>query len=196
MKVKKYLYITAGVSISFCAVVFGLSRYFFHHYVFDALTRPTEDTALYLLKDVKGVWVEIEIRSNVPSYKEQLSNKNFTTEITKLLDEHTDVVLKDQYNSDGDILVDIQLKGRKETEFVAASIAVSVANTGPDRSLGCFTGIIWQSQKTLLVHKNEIMEEVPKNVLYLVRALCGFLPHTKRTQKAIKEWKKAHQNNK
>ena len=92
--------------------------------------------------------------------------------------------------------MDIQLKGKKETEFVAVSIVVSVANTGPLRSLGCFTGIIWQSQKTLLVHKSEIMEEVPENVLYLVRALCGCLPHTKRTQKAIQEWKKEHQNNK
>ena len=86
MKVKKYLCITAVLSISFCAVVFGLSRYFFHHYVFDALTRPTEDTAVYLLEGVKSVWVEIEIRSNVPSYEERLSNKNFTAEIAQLLD--------------------------------------------------------------------------------------------------------------
>jgi hypothetical protein len=182
MKVKKYLYLAAAVYISFCAIVFGCCRYLFD-YSIDALTRPTVETASFLLKDVKSVWVEIKIRSKVPSYYEQLSNKNLSAEIEKQLDEYTDVAVK-EYKADGDILVDIQLKERKETEFVAVSIAVSVANTGPERSLGCFTGITWQSQKVLLVHKNKIMEEVPKNIQYLVRHLCHFLPNEKAWKKS------------
>jgi hypothetical protein len=179
MKVKKYLYLAAAVSISICAVVFGFNRYLFDHSI-DALTRPSEDTALCLLSTIQYVWVEVEIRSNVPSYYEQLSSKNLSAEIAKQLEENTDILVYREY-ADGDILVDIQLKGRKETEFVAVSIAVSVANTAMKRfSFSDYTGITWQSQKTLLVHKNKIMEEVPKDLQYLVRHLCTLLPHHRK----------------
>lgn len=181
MKVKKYLCLAAAVTISICAVVFGFSPFLFDHIIVDALTRPSEETAAMLLSGIQYVWVEIEIRSNVPSYYEQLSSKNLSAEIAKQLEENTDILIYREY-ADGDILVDIQLKGRKETEFVAVSIAVSFAERVELERFDSwyFTGITWQSRRTLLVHKNKIMEEVPKNLQYLVRHLCTLLPHHRK----------------
>jgi hypothetical protein len=196
MKVKKYLCITAIVTISVCTVVFGLP-FFTDNTIVDALTRPSEETASMLLGGVKSVWVEIEIRSNVRSNYEQLSSKNLSTEIEKQLKEKTDVVINGSWPYCR-ILADIQLKGKKETEFVAADISVSFAEqVRPERfSEYYFPGITWQSRKTLLIRRDEVSEEVPKHLGYLVMHLCRYLPHTKMTEKAVQEWRKGSKNKK
>jgi hypothetical protein len=174
--------------------VFGSSPFLFDHIIVDALTRPSEETASMLLSKVKSVWVEIEIRSNVRSYYEQLSNENLSVDIAKQLDEYTDVVVKKRY-ADGDILVDIQLKGNEDTEYVAVSIAVSFAESVElERFDGWyFTGITWQSRRTLLIHKSEISEEVPKNIRYLVDHLCKLLKWSKKLEKYLSPKKQKDQ---
>jgi len=67
MKVKKYLCLAAAVIISMYAVV--LSQGYPN---IDALTRPSDDSAVILLLGVKSVSVTLLVHSNVRSYYEVL----------------------------------------------------------------------------------------------------------------------------
>jgi hypothetical protein len=174
MKVKKYLFLAAAVSISICAVV--LSRGYPN---IDAITRPSPDTAVILLYGIKSIWVDVEIRANgsyCSKYKGTLSHKNLLTEVTRQL-KKANVLLKSETDADGSIWVDIQITTREETQFVAANISVAFAERMPLKrkpmwptpTVSHFYGTTWQSRATLLVHKDKLSEEVQKCVQYLVR---------------------------
>lgn len=181
MKVKKYLCLAAAVTISACAIMFG--RIGIDPDI-DAITRPSDDSAVILLLGVKSVSVSVLVHSNVRSYYEVLWRKNLSSGISKQLKEAgVDVKYS---REDAKILVDIQLATRKETEFVAANISVSFVERMPleripprvvkDYPVG---GTTWQSRLTLLLHKNEISKEVPKCLRSMVGHFCRVFHESK-----------------
>lgn len=186
MKVKKYLCLAAAVSMSACAIMFG--RIGIDPDI-DALTRPTPMTAIMILRGVKKVSVDVDIRANgayLSEYNETISHKNLFTQVTKQLKKQTNALLRSKYDADGCIWVDIQLTTKEETQFVAANISVSFAERMPleripprfvkDYPVG---GTTWQSRKTLILHNNEISEEVPKYVRYMVDHFCRVFHESK-----------------
>ena len=196
MKVKKYLFILAAVSISVCSVV--LSRI---DNDIDALTRPTEGTAFKVLYGVNSVSVNVEIRANGSSYSDDkgvLSRYNLTSSIRQQLKEQTNVVLlESNTGADGRIWADIQITTREETEFAAANISVSFVERMPKdrippRVVKDFNiyGTTWQSRATLLVHKDELSEEVEKCVRVLVGHFCWIFREKQMFEKSHEKSRK------
>jgi len=177
MKVKKYLCLVAAVTISICAIVSG-------RIYIDALTRPSDDSANILLLGIKSVWVDTLIHSNVRSYNGGLSSRNLDASVIEQLNKAGVVVTSDAAY-DARFLVDIQLAKRKETEFVAANISVSFfERVSLKRIQQRFKGFplwgtTWQSRKTLILHNDEISEEVPKYLGYMVGHFCRIFHESK-----------------
>ena len=178
MKMKKYLFISAAVTMSVCAVVFSRSDK-----SIDAWTRPTPMAALNVLYGVKRVSVYVQIRANGSynfDYKGVLSSNNLSGSISKQLKEQTNgVLLESDTGADGRIRAAIQITTREETEFAAANISVSFVERMPSdrippRVANDFNiyGTTWQSRATLLVHKDEVSEEVPRCLRLLVGNFC------------------------
>jgi hypothetical protein len=178
MKVKKYLFISAAVTMSICAVVLSRSDK-----SIDAWTRPTPMTAFKALYGVNSVSVYVEIRANGSCNlddKGVLSRYNLSSSIRKQLKEETNVVLTNSGSgADGHIRADIQITTREETEFAAANITVSFVERMPKdrippRVVNDFIidGTTWQSRATLLVRKDELSEEVEKCVRFMVGRFC------------------------
>jgi hypothetical protein len=167
--------------MSACAIMFG--RIGIDPDI-DALTRPTPMTAIMILRGVKKVSVDVDIRANgayLSEYNETISHKNLFTQVTKQLKKQTNALLRSKYDADGCIWVDIQLTTKEETQFVAANISVSFAERMPWKRKPMwlqttdthFYGTTWQSRATLLVHKDKLNEEVPKCVRLLSDRFCA-----------------------
>ena len=129
------------------------------------------------------------------SYKGELSSIDLDDGVIEQLNK-TGVVVTGDAAYDARFLVDIQLAKRKETEFVAANISVSFTERVPlERIPSRFKGIpiwctTWQSRKTLILHNNEISEEVPKYLRCLVDHFCRVLPESKKVEKYLTPKKK------
>jgi hypothetical protein len=189
MKVKKYLWISAAVTISVCAVVFSRSDK-----SIDAWTRPTPMTAFKALYGVNSVSLYVEIRANGSYYSDYkkgvLSSNNLSSSIRKQLKEQTNVVLLSSNSSaDGHIWADIQITTREETEFAAANITVSFVEQIPPKVVNDFNidGTTWQSRATLLVHKDELGEEVEKCVRILGGRFCGIFRGKQMFEKSYQQ---------
>ncbi|MHC4537657.1 MAG: hypothetical protein ACYS6K_27300 [Planctomycetota bacterium] len=194
MKVKKYLFISAAVTMSICAVVLSRSDK-----SIDAWTRPTPMAAIKALYGVYSVSVYVEIRANGSydsDYKGVLSRYNLSSSIRQQLKEETNVVLLESDScADGRIWAEIQITTREETEFAAANITVSFV----DRIESCVVkdfhldGTTWQSQATLLVHKDELSEEVSKCVRVLVGNFCRIFRGKQEFEKSYEKSRKEFQ---
>ncbi|NIS51733.1 MAG: hypothetical protein GWN00_33015 [Aliifodinibius sp.] len=175
MKLKKYLCLTAAVTISFCAVV--LSR---NYHILDAITRPSDSTASIMFKGIDSFRVDMVVRPSKVFSNYEIPSEKLTSIILKQLKE-AGVVVKARPKADAQILVEIQTKTREGTDFVAVNISVSLIEGVPlERihpklyevsGIGIY-GTTWQSRMTLLVHKSEISEEVPKCLRLLVGHFC------------------------
>lgn len=196
MKLKKYLLISAAVIMSVCAVVLSRSDK-----SIDAWTRPTPMTAARVLSGVKRISVYVEIRANGSynfDYKGELSRKNLSSSIRQQLKEETNgALLKSDTGADGRIRAEIQITTREETEFAAANISVSfVERMSKDRIeprvVKDFNidGTTWQSRATLLVHKDEVSEEVEKCVRVLVGHFCWIFREKQMFEKSHQKSRK------
>ena len=199
MKVKKYLFISAAVTMSVCAVVLSRSDK-----SIDAWTRPTPMTAARVLSGVKRVSVYVGIRANGVSYldyKGVLSSNNLSSSISKQLKEQTNgVLLKSDTGADGRIRAEIQITTREETEFAAANLSVSfVERMSKDRNeprvVKDFNidGTTWQSRATLLVHKDELSEELENCVRVLVGQFCWIFREKQKFEKSHQKSRKEFQ---
>jgi hypothetical protein len=180
MKVKKYLCLVAIVSISFCAVV--LSR---NYHILDAITRPSDSTASMLLKGIDSFWVDMVVRPTKVFSNYEIPSENLTSIISKQLKE-AGVPLTARAKADAQILVEIQTKTREGTDFVAVNISVSLIEGVPLERIHpklfqsyIIVGTTWQSRMTLLIHKSEISEEVPKCLRLLVGHFCKVFSESK-----------------
>jgi hypothetical protein len=173
MKAKKYLCITAVVTISVCAVV--LSR---NYPIVDAITRPSDDTTSMLLKGINSFWVDMVVRPTKVFSNYEISSRDLESIISKQLKE-AGVVLTGPGKADVHFLAEIQTKTREGTDFVAVNISVSLNEGVPLERIHprlfqsyIIMGTTWQSRMTLLLHKSEISKEVPKCLRLLVGHFC------------------------
>lgn len=199
MRMKNYiiLVVIAVLSVSMFVLVRPLAA------TIDAITRPSDDTAVLLLTGIKNVIVV----SNVHHHGDKSDYEDFSK-----IDWYKGIVYQLQKNglkianlepADGMVVLDIHLATNKETEFVAVNLRLSFLEelkmkriplkTLSEWSHPCIT---WQSSHTLMLHRNNLDIEVRKRVQNMVWHFCRIYREAigaNRYERFLKESEKQHE---
>jgi len=204
MRIKKYIILAVITALAISIFVLGRPP----TESVDAITRSTEDIAASPLMGIKQVWVFGQFRPHGdPSGYEDLSKTSWFEGIESQLKksglkivhrEPADGIVS--YDADGVVLLDIELATSKATEFAAVNLNLSfVEGLKLERipikryrelSHNCIT---WQKSKALILHRNDLQNEIQKIVLNMSAYFCRTYLEDKNKERL---WKKRQKRQK
>jgi hypothetical protein len=192
MRVKKFIILAVIVLLPISTFVSGRYTAFIH-----AMTRPSPDTAAALLIGIDKVFVyrKFHLHGDRSDHKElykDLYKIDWCKDIESQLKKSGLKIEQEEY-ADGLVLLDIDLAKSKATEFVAVNLRLSfVEALHLDRipikgsSEWRFNFITWQSSKALILHRNDLQNEVQNSVQIMVGYFCSVFEASK-AERLLKE---------
>lgn len=195
MRVKNYMIFAVITVLAISTFVSGRFTAFIH-----AVTRPSPDTAAALMIGIDEVFVyrKFHFHGDKSSYKDVYNDLNkidWREDIESQL-KKSGLKIEQQEYADGLVLLDIDLAASKETEFVAVNLRLSfVEEFQLDRipikgsREWRFNFTTFQSCKTLILHRNDLQNEVQNCVWNMVGDFCRVC-EASRYERLLKEHEK------
>jgi hypothetical protein len=162
------------------------------------MARPSDDTAVVLLKGIKQVRVyhTLHFYGDKSGY-EDFSKIRWDKEIENQLKENGLKIVKREA-ADGMVLLDIELATNKATEFVAINLRLSfveelkIERMPTDLRDWPFNCITWQKTATLILNKNDLNTEVRKRVRNMGWHFCRVYLEGNDIQRLYNKLEKQH----
>ena len=174
MRFKNYIILAVIIVLAITTFVSGRFTAFIH-----AVTRPSPDTAAALLIGIDQVYVyrKFHLHGDRSDHKElykDLYKIDWCKDIENQLKKSGLKIVQQKY-ADGLVLLDIDLAKSNETEFVAVNLRLSFVELfqldripikgSHEWRFNCTT---YQSCKTLILHSNDLQNEVQNSVRDMV----------------------------
>jgi hypothetical protein len=195
MRARNYIIFAVIIVLAITTFVSGRFTAFIH-----AVTRPSPDTAAALMIGIDQVYVyrKFHLHGDRFDHKETYKNLykiDWCKDIESKLENSGLKIVQQEY-ADGLVLLDIDLAKSKETEFVAVNLRLSFVEVfqldripikgSHEWRFNCTT---YQSCKTLILHRNDLQNEVQNHVRDMVGNFCRVCEASKY-ERLLKEHEK------